>query len=579
MEQVRRQTTKGDRLPHVYMDYRRLIRHFSSRLFESDLIARGGNLNEIIVTVVALLAACGIVVGFVTAQEFAHHPHMSSATREALLWANREFLLSLSMVFTAVLSIVSWDSVFPDRTDCMVLSQMPLRMRTVMAAKLTTLLAAFLITVTAANAATGLLFPLSSISSGTVLRTYLAHFVSIFAASAFVFFAFLAVQALLINLLPYRHWKRISAWIQLGALFTVLFGFFLVPPISAPGVLTSPANHRIIAVVPSFWFVGLYQTILGTEDPGIHWLAGRAVLGLAACISIALIGYLAGYARHVRKTIEESGAVSEAHKARLGWAKRLLDRWLLNNPQERAVFWFAWRTMIRNRMPRLMLAAYASIGLVYAIDGLASAMKLRGGPALAQPNAALGAFPLILPFFLLLGMRVLFTFPVELGANWLFRLASEDDPTTPLRAVRKLMVAAGIVPVCAAALPMYTVLWGWQMGVAHVLLSLFIALAMLQILTTGFHKIPFTCTFMPGKANLKVTFTIYVVAFLIVAFLIINLELWLLLKPNRTLIGGLTAAVFLAWATWRRRREETGIAARLIYEERANWQLNTLELT
>lgn len=559
------------------LNYRRLVRHFSSRLFESDVIARGGNLTETIVTIVALLAASGIVVGFVTVQEFAHHPRMNAAMLEALLWANREFLLSLSMVFTAVLSIVSWDSVFPDRTDCMVLSQMPLRMRTVMAAKLTTLLAAFLITITAANAATSMLFPL--FSSGTLVRTYAAHVVSIFAASAFVFFAFLAVQALLIHLLPYRYWKRISAWIQLGALFTVLFGFFLVPPISAPGVLTSPLNHRIVALVPSFWFVGLYQTMLGTPDPVVHWLARRACLALAACIAIALVGYLAGYARHVRKTIEESGAVSEACRARLGWARRLLDRWLLNNPHERAVFWFAWRTMVRNRMPRLMLAAYASIGLVYVIDGLASALKQMGGHALAQPNAALGAFPLILPFFLLLGMRVLFTFPVELGANWLFRLADQDDPVTPLRAVRKLMVVAGIVPVCAAALPMYAVLWGWQMGFRHVLLSLLIALTLLQMLTTGFHKIPFTCTFMPGKANLKVMFTIYAVAFLIIAFATINLELWLLLDTARTLKGGLIAAALLAWATWRRRREETGVAVRLVYEERANWQLNTLELT
>jgi hypothetical protein len=557
-------------------DYRRLVRHFSSRLFESDVIARGGNLSETIVTIVALLIASGIVVGFVTAQEFARHPHMSAAMRESLLWANREFLLSLSMVFTAALSIVCWDSVFPDRTDCMVLSQMPLRIRTVMAAKLTTLLVAFLMTVTAANAASGLLFPLSS---GTVVRSYGAHIVSIFAASAFVFFAFLAVQAMLIHLLPYRHWKRISAWVQLGALFTVLFGFFLVPPISAPGVLTSPANHRLVALIPSFWFVGLYQTMLGTHDPVVQWLARRACLGLAACVSIALIGYLAGYARHVRKTIEESGAVSSARKARPGWVKTLVNRWLLSDPRERAVFWYAWRTMVRNRMPRLMLAAYASFGLVYVIDGLAAALKQMGGHALAQPNAALGAFPLILPFFLLLGMRMLFTFPVELGANWLFRLTDEDNPSTPLRAVRKLMVVAGIVPVCAAALPMYAVLWGWQIGLRHVVLSLLIALTMLQMLTTGFHKIPFTCTFMPGKANLKVMFTIYAVAFLIIAFVTIRLELWLLVDTGRTLKGGLIAAGVLAWATWRRRREETGVAARLIYEERANWQLNTLELT
>jgi hypothetical protein len=141
------------------------------------------------------------------------------------------------------------------------------------------------------------------------------------------------------------------------------------------------------------------------------------------------------------------------------------------------------------------------------------------------------------------------------------------------------MVVAGILPVCAVSLPLYGVLWGWQVGLWHVLFSLLLALTLLQMLTTGFHKIPFTCTYMPGKANLKVMFTIYTVGFFIIAFAAINLELWLLADRARTMKGALIALLVLAWATRRRRHEETGVAARLIYEERADWQLNTLELT
>jgi hypothetical protein len=561
-----------------YVDYRRLVGHFSNRLFESDVIARGGSLHELIVTIAALLAAAGIAVGYFMAIAIARHPHMSESAVEALRWGSREFLLSLSMVFTAVLSIVSWDSVFPDRTDCVFLSQMPLRMRTVMAAKMSTLVAAFLITFISANAFTAILFPLGSAAPGRMAITVAAHIASALAASAFVFFTFLAMQALLIHVLPYRLVKRVSAWIQLGALFTVLFGFFLIPPISAPGVLTSPANHRLVSLIPSFWFVGLYQTMLGTADPVLHWLAWRALIALTLSVSLALAGYLAGYSRYVRKTIEESGAVVEIRKPRLSGAKRLLDRSLFANPRQRAVFWFGWRTMVRNRMPRLMLAAYASVGFVYVIDGLASALKKTAGNH--EPNAEVGAFPLILPFFLLLGMRVLFTFPVELGANWLFRLVDEEgDPASALPAVRKLMMVVGIVPVCIVSLPMYGLLWGWGLAFWHLLLALLIALTLLEMLTTGFYKIPFTCSFMPGKANLKATFAIYAVGFFIIAFITVNLELWILMDTVRTVKGVVFFGALLAWASWRRRSEEEGPAARLVYEERGNWQLNTLELT
>ncbi|HZS93214.1 MAG TPA: hypothetical protein VFA78_00315, partial [Chloroflexota bacterium] len=400
------------------------------------------------------------------------------------------------------------------------------------------------------------------------------------ASSAFVFFFFLGLQAGLIHLLPYRYWKRVSVWIQLTSLFVVLFGFFLVPAISAPGVLTSPANRSVIAAVPSFWFLGLYQAMLGTPDPVIHWLARRALIALAACLSIALSGYLLGYGRHVRKTIEESGAIADTRRASRQWAKRLLDLLIVRDPCQRAVFWFVCRTMFRNRVPRLILAAYASIGIVYVIDGLSGALKNIGrSHVLIEPNAAMSAFPLILPFFLLLGMRVLFAFPVEVRANWAFRIIGEGDPVIPLRAVRKLMIVAGIAPVCLFSLPMYGLLWGWWVAIRHVALSALITGILLQLLTTGFYKIPFTCTFMPGKSNLKGWFTVYVVGFLIAAFCIIHLELWLATDVSRAVKGVVIFAAILALATWRRRRDETGVAARLIYEERANWQLNTLELT
>ncbi len=304
-------------------EYRRLVRHFSNRLFESDTIARGGSLRDTIVAIVSLLAAAGIVVGYVAVMQFGRHA--SPALIEALRWSNREFLLSLSMMIAAALSIAAWDNIFPDRIDCVILSQLPVRMRTVMAAKLTTLLAAFLIVVAAANAATGLLFPAVTAQAGHVILTFAAHFVSLFAASAFVFFAFLALQATLIHLLPLRHWRRVSAWIQLGLLFTVLLGFFLIPPIAAPGVLTAPANRTTVASLPPFWFLGLYQTMLGSADPVVHWLARRALLAVVLSVVVALAGYLAGYARYVRRTIEDSGVVANSRRTRWSWGESALD--------------------------------------------------------------------------------------------------------------------------------------------------------------------------------------------------------------------------------------------------------------
>jgi hypothetical protein len=559
-----------------------LVRHYARRFFDSEIVSSQGSLFDSVVTAASLLGATSIVVAYVTTVQ---HWMMSSRTpehvREAMAWADREFLISLSMAITGAVAVLAWQWVFPDRRDCLILSALPLTASKIIAAKITALGGLFVVATFAVNAATGLLFPIATARTMTVseaLRLYSSHAAAVWPASAFVFLAVLAAQGLLANVLPFRMFQRWSAWVQLLALFTILFVFFMIPPISSPAAIVRPENRAAALWLPPFWFTGLYQKCLGTRLPLIDELAGRALAALVISGLAVVLLYALAYRRVIRKTIEESGAVGEGGSGRWIRVDRIVDKVVVKTATERAAFHFIGRTMARSRGHRLMLAAYASIGLVYLAHGIAGVVKTSGGRALMQPNAQLSALPLILPFFVLLGLRALFAIPVEPQANWIFRLTDAGHPGPYVRAARKLMLMAGVVPVCAAALPVYGFLWGWRMAVFHVLMCLLASMATLELLMAGFRKVPFTCPYLPGKGNLKATFGVYVILFLSLAFLAINIELWLASDLRRSIAGVLlTGAVYLYAA--RKRRGEDANEAGILWEEAPVWHVQTLELS
>jgi hypothetical protein len=271
----------------------------------------------------------------------------------------------------------------------------------------------------------------------------------------------------------------------------------------------------------------------------------------------------------VRKTIEEAEALAGARRS--GWtgARRLLDRLLWMKPAERAVFHFAARTMARNRKHRLMLAIYGGLGLAYVFQSLGWLIHKGHTPRAQTFDISISAAPLVLSFFILLGMRVLFTIPVEIEGNWIFRLTENGRPAEYLAAARKLMIAVGIAPLALGTFPIYGLLWGWSAAVRHLVLVLLILLVVVEFLVREFQKAPFTCSFLPGKANLKAKFGWYAVLFLVLAFAIGTVENGLVRTPAQYWKGVLALSLVLAYRAWRRHQWERRLAG-LMYEERAN---------
>ncbi|MBM3747355.1 MAG: hypothetical protein FJW34_16335 [Acidobacteria bacterium] len=572
------------RLREEAQQWKLLARTFWERFFDNELVAMKGEMQHTLTQIVALLTAVGTTISLLLLLKYSlilvPRSRLAEVTRVAS-WADKTFFLAYSMVAFGFLTVLCWDALFPDRRDAMVLTPLPLKTRTVFLAKQASLAVFLLIFAGAINLLPALLFPLVA-SPQTASRLGLAgqiaaHLLSTLAASAFVFFVLLSLHGLLISVLSHRQFRRVAAFAQLACLFSLLALFFLLPQMWSWRLLADPERMAAGRMVPPLWFLGLYEVLQGAAPPVFRPLAKRALWALALAAASALVIYAACYRRHVRRSLEAVELAPEKSSRRTEWVSSLVNRLLVRRPTERACFHFILKTMARSRHHRLFLAGYLGVGLAYVAEAVVR-LVIQGGPGqLFQPSPVMLAVSLVLLFFVLVGMRVLFTVPAELHANWIFQLTEHRDRRPYLAAVRKAVLAVGVAPLVAVGLLGYALLWGWAPALKHALYCLLLALLLMEGLLLGFRKIPFTCSYLPGKANLKVMWPFYWVGFSLYAVSTAGLEAWLWRTPWRFAAFVVAAAAALAvLVALRRRRVRRGLE--LVYEEAPEPTVRTLDL-
>jgi len=534
---------------------RALLRHFFFRFFDQELMAAQGDLRQTMIHIVALLGALNFLVALgMTFKQVFRTGELDYAARRAMAWSDQEILISLTLTAAGLMTVFIWDSLFPDRRDCLVLASLPVRMRAVFLARSAALASALGVIVVSVNAFTGLVIPVVLLPPGAgivdLAGSLLAYWAVMLAAGAFVFLSLIAVQGALVQLLPHRWFQRASGYAQLIAFFAIVSVLFLTPSLANPRALAAAENQALLAAIPSMWFLGLYEWMRGAREPVFQELAGRAAAGLLLSLVAVVFTYGLGYARHVRNIVEQpEAAPSRARRSlAMAWAARLLMR----RPLERAIFHFIARTLARSRQHRLLVAIYCGVGLAYTLSAVSRLMHGRNAGRWFQPTPELLGASLDFLFFLLVGLRVAMAIPVELKANWVFRITERADPRQYLAAVRKAMLALGAAPVCLVALPVYGLLWGWWMALGHGVFAVLVSMVLIEALTGNFRKIPFACSYLPGRANLKVMFGVYWGLFLFFSSVAATMEISGLRQPGLFLRQILLLAGALAVLRWRR---------------------------
>jgi hypothetical protein len=424
------------------------------------------------------------------------------------------------------------------------------------------------------------MFPAVVIQNGSVLTVIpfaRCHIVSILAANTFVFFCCVAVQGILMNVLGYRLFRRVSPYVQFGLVALLILMFLLSGRIVSELQPYAATNRAAVYMFPPLWFLGLYQTQLGWTNPVFRELARSARMAAGWTTAGALATYLLSYKRHVTRSLESADEFSTAPSGLDRFVGRVLDRFVVRDGLQQAAFYFIWKTLTRSRRHKLLFAAYVAVGCAVIFEGLAVLVARGGSSWMYHPIPELLPAPTILAFFILCGMRHVFAVPSELRANWVFQVSDRGEARRCLAGVKKAMIVLGVVPLFALLLPLHVLFWGWRTAALHMLFGAVVAWLLVEVLLANFEKFPFTCSYLPGKANLKVSWPIYLFGFTTYVSASLTLEYWILQHPVRFVwLAALVALVELALFIYRWRVVGRDVA--LIFDEQPEPLVRTLNL-
>lgn len=296
--------------------------------------------------------------------------------------------------------------------------------------------------------------------------------------------------------------------------------YFLEPQIDSLKMLTAPENRHAFLWLPPYWFFGLFHQLNSSMHSTLESLAPRAWMGLAIAIIAAAGTYTVSSLRTMRQIIEEPDIAPGLRGFR--WLPRF------GNSTQTAIGQFCVRALARSRQHRLIFAFYLGIGLAFTIlllRFLATNSQQAGAHAediWHQANVPLLVATIMMLALAIFGARVTFSFPLELRANWIFRTVGVHDSKKILIAARRVLLLISAGPIWLISTGVCLWLWPWRQAAAHIVVLALLGMILVDLALWDFRKIPFACSYLPGKSQVHMA----VIAAVILVMLVAQSVLW-----------------------------------------------------
>ena len=550
------------------LQFRVLYRQFLLRVVDLESLSIHADIPRFlgqfasILNFISLIGALGPLMS---------HEALTSTPAAALsfAWRGEQSLISGMMLVVGLVAVITWDSTFPDRRDVMVLAPLPVAPRTILFAKVAASAALLGLAVLTLNFATGITWPLligsQHDSNWGFFQAFVAYWFTMAAASLFLYCSVLTVQGFTALLLPRRIFLRLSAILQIVA-FGLVFGvYFLQPSITSPAVMALPENHWALACSPSFWFFALFNQLNGSLPAGFGWLAQRGWIGLVVAVVGAIVSLLLCYLRTMKKTVEEPDLVPAARGSHL--APRF------GNPLQTAIAVFSIRSLTRSRQHRLAFAFYLALIFSTALSCLRSDLAYAARSVL---NANFLTDTFLMMSFAVFGLRSVFSLPISLTANWVWRMTQLQPSERYIAGTRRSLVFFAVIPILLISALLSFPFRPLDQVAAHLAVLAFVGWIFVELSLIGFYKVPFTCSYLPGKVHIQVLFWCFMLLVTVFALSSSEFEMPALHEPLRyvDMVAVLAAAALGLWV-FNRHRAKSAI---LYFEELPPEVITTLGL-
>ncbi|MGH9467982.1 MAG: hypothetical protein ACRD1Y_11570 [Terriglobales bacterium] len=488
--------------------FRLLLNNASRRFARLDGVARNADARSALVLAAIVFGVPEAFLAFLLAYPVVIGFHVQLVDARPIL----NQLAYYSALLLALAALLEWDALLPQALDRAVLQPLPVspwRVVTAHAGALTALLG---ILTLALSAPAMLLIPMLDATHASYLVAVArqAAAVAITAAIALSAVVILRVLGLALSTVP--GLRRLGDVLRLGGMIAALTAVLLIPVLSAESWAWRTAFASPLWLAP--------------------WAAGLAL------VAIVLFALASHHALR-RQSLPRAGP----HRRRWGRSQP--------GPQA-AVASFAARTLVRCGRQSMAVGAWFALGAGVVF---ASAVRLHWGihpPTLTDSAVAALSVPLLLCLFLLAGVRSAIAIPVELRANWVFRICDSGEPGALALATRRLMLPyLGVLLIPAAGFAF----WTWTPGLAleQIGVLALTGLLWIQALTWGLRKIPFACSYQPGGANLMYVWPIYALGFLLGGYVLASCEQWILAGVWRWAAAVALLVAALLWSEHRRR--------------------------
>lgn len=569
-----KQFFRAAREAHSRRPFPTLLRVFIGRVFHGGGDSGSSEMDVALGVILILLAMPGVLVSLLLFEKYGSlirwmrgdgvfDPFIATIPDEY-------FFIVLSMVVTGAAAVWRWDALFLDRRDYSNIVPLPISLRRIFLGNLAAIVLLAVALTLDVNAASFILFPIavvgSQVSFGVFLQFAAGHAATVIFASAFSFFAIFAIIGLLMALLPYALFRRISLYVRfLIALFLLAM---LATSFAVTSFLGQVAHISKLAVnfLPPVWFLGLGQTFWGNRNPFFAIMTRTALFALGLCLGVAILSYALSFRRSFIR-IPETAEVGPLPRSQFHLVPvSLFDRTILRDPPQRACFHFITRTLLRSETHLQIASAFVAMGLVVSAQALASAFHGNASAVLRSPTADLLSIPFILSFCVIVGIRLAFEIPTDLRANWVFALWIDQNTVETRPIARKVLLSFSLVPLVPICFVCSWLLWGVAAALLHSAVFAVCTVTLVELLLLRFRKIPFTCSYPPFQSHSALIFVAYLFSFVIFTSYLPDLELWSLADPWRVVIFLPLVTVILV-AIHFYRKQMLDMDKNLIFEE------------
>lgn len=476
-----------------------LTKHFFKSFFENEDISSESNSWKKLITVLFLL---GIIAGFLSHILLKRY---FLITYEGDLWVEKFFFITFFMIVMGVLSVLQWRNVFLDSRDHAQLSQLPIKDRTLFLSKFLSLLGLI-----------GFFFLSTTLLSSFIFPIYLSktydcnvfsflyfscvHSISCFLAYSFIFILCNLFNGILMLTLSNSLYERITTHLQVflfiifsfSMIFFVSF-YYLYPEMYSSFSSLKESGSKIFYILPSFWFVGLYEYLLGKSDPLFQSLTMIALLATLIVIVLFVWVTLLNY-RNIKR-FEGTRKANENLRTRPSSLKKIFNSLVLRNSVQRATFYFFFITLKKIKKYKLMLGGYLAMPIsLYFVVIMALKFTNTYGTSFLYERLIL-TLPHILTIFLVVGARIISNYPESLESNWIFRILEDKDSKHYLIGLKKGIFFLLVLPLLTLLFIFYVFFLPLTDVLLHMSYSLLNSLIIIYIIFMNYPKIPFTCSY------------------------------------------------------------------------------------